>query len=111
MCLDLQTHPTQPHNMLRSDLQTPSSQKTALHIGAEHGRTSTVRLLLSLDPDVGAKNSEGQTALHLAVQNQQQDVIEELVKTLIDLGVSDKVTPGTSSKYLSRKSLRLLGSA
>lgn len=66
--------------------------KTALHIAAAKGKTSTVRFLLSLQPDIDtlAQDDEGRTALHIAVINKQQGVIIELAKNPICLDVTDR---------------------
>lgn len=64
--------------------------KTALHIAAENGKTSTVQMLLSLRPDTLAQDAMGRTALHLAVRNEHEDVIQELVKNSICLEVQDQ---------------------
>ncbi|KAL8644143.1 MAG: hypothetical protein Q9226_007911 [Calogaya cf. arnoldii] len=77
-----------------SSSSSPQCQgsRTALHIAAEKGKTSTVRFLLSLQPDIDilAQDDEGRTALHIAVTNKQQGVIVELVRNPICLEVKDR---------------------
>jgi ankyrin repeat protein len=54
--------------------QDPESKSTPLHYAASFGRLEAVRLLVEHGADVSAKNSKGQTALQLAVSNQQEEV-------------------------------------
>jgi serine/threonine-protein phosphatase 6 regulatory ankyrin repeat subunit A len=54
--------------------QDPESNSTPLHYAASFGRLDAVRLLVEHGADVSAKNSKGQTALQLAISNQQEEV-------------------------------------
>ena len=49
-----------------------------------------MQLLLRLQPDILARDGNGRTALHLAVYNQHQDVIQELLKNPIYLEAQDR---------------------
>lgn len=85
--------PTLPRMTQELGLPAPHSEdsKTALHMAAENGKTSTVHFLLSLQPDIDilAQDADGRTALHLAVFNHHQMVIQELVTDPICLEVRD----------------------
>jgi ankyrin repeat protein len=64
--------------------------KTALHIAAEKGQSSTVRLLLNLNSKISAQDQLGRTALHLAVYNSHLKAAEELLKVAtLDLQILD----------------------
>jgi ankyrin repeat protein len=54
--------------------QDPESKSAPLHYAASFGRLEAVRILVEHGADVSAKNSKGQTALQLAMSNQQEEV-------------------------------------
>jgi len=54
--------------------QDSESKSTPLHYAASFGRLEAVRLLVEHGADVTAKNAKGQTALQLAISNQQEEV-------------------------------------
>jgi ankyrin repeat protein len=54
--------------------QDPESKSTPLHYAASFGRLEAVRTLVEHGADVSARDSKGQTALQLAISNQQEEV-------------------------------------
>ncbi len=54
--------------------------KNALHLAAERGQKTSVRLLLDCTTELAAKDARGQTALHLAVENRHEVVAQYLVR-------------------------------
>ncbi|XP_072178756.1 transient receptor potential cation channel subfamily A member 1 homolog [Diadema setosum] len=67
-----------------------------IHLTAWKGHTVTVRLLVKRGVDLYAKNNEGKTALHMAIQHYQQEITALLIKAdkkLIMTGDNEKVTP------------------
>ena len=54
--------------------QDPESKSTPLHYAASFGRLEAVRTLVEHGADVSAKDSRGQTALQLAISNDQAEV-------------------------------------
>lgn len=54
--------------------QDPESKSTPLHYAASFGRLEAVKTLVEHGADVSAKGSKGQTALQLAISNQQEEV-------------------------------------
>jgi len=61
---------------------TSNSGKSAIHLAAERGQNSVLRLLLNRLPDANIRDGSGRSALHLAMENNQI----ETVKLLIGLG-------------------------
>lgn len=53
--------------------------KTPLHLAAEHGLQSSVRILLDRMLDIDVQDSSGRTALHLAVKNKHECVVKALL--------------------------------
>jgi ankyrin repeat protein len=54
--------------------QDPESKSTPLHYAASFGRLEAVKTLVEHGADVSARNAKGQTALQLAISNQQAEV-------------------------------------
>ena len=54
--------------------QDPESKSTPLHYAASFGRLEAVKTLVEHGADVSAKDSKGQTALQLAISNNQGEV-------------------------------------
>ncbi|KAF8534889.1 hypothetical protein BDD12DRAFT_894788 [Trichophaea hybrida] len=54
--------------------------KTPLIISAQKGLTKATRLLLDLNVDKDAKDNSGRTALHYAVENGSEAVVQLLVQ-------------------------------
>jgi len=54
--------------------QDPESKSTPLHYAASFGRLEAVKTLVEHGADVSAKDSKGQTALQLAINNNQGEV-------------------------------------
>ena len=54
--------------------QDPESKSTPLHYAASFGRLDAVKALVEHGADMSAKNSKGQTALQLAISNQQEEI-------------------------------------
>ena len=53
-----------------------------LHLAAEIGHRTSVLRLLEVDIDIHSQDRAGQTALHLAIQNSHEDVVQALLSTL-----------------------------
>jgi ankyrin repeat protein len=62
-------------NSPSSQISVADTGKTALHIAAENGNISTVKLLMNISADVDAQDSNGRTALHLAVEYGHENVV------------------------------------
>jgi ankyrin repeat protein len=60
-------------------LRLLQSGKTPLHAASEKGNVNVVEYLLQHEADVEAKDSEGNLALHVAVENKQTRVTEVLL--------------------------------
>jgi ankyrin repeat protein len=54
--------------------EDPEAKATPLHFAASFGRLEAVKTLVEHGADVSAKNSKGQTALQLAISNNQEEV-------------------------------------
>jgi ankyrin repeat protein len=55
-------------------------QKTALHRAAENGHAPVAQLLLEKGAEVDAKDKSGRTALHLAIMNGHEAVLDVMVR-------------------------------
>ena len=56
------------------DLLPEKGETTALHIAADHGYEEVVELLLRHGADVGRRNANGMTAVHLAARQPNEQV-------------------------------------
>ena len=55
--------------------------KTALHLAAENGWSSSIRLILNRTANADSCDSAGRTALHLAAKNGHVKVVQEILST------------------------------
>ena len=53
-----------------------------LHLAAENGRRTSVLRLLEMNIDIHSQDRAGRTALHLAIQNSHEEVVQAFLSTL-----------------------------
>ncbi|KAJ5882525.1 ankyrin [Penicillium soppii] len=62
-----------------------SNQTTALLLAGQFGRTSVANYLLSIGANIDARNSETDTAIHLAAESGSLDIVELILQARPDL--------------------------
>ena len=72
----------EPHTVLDLNRPTADDGQTALHRSCSTGNLELVKLLVSHGADPHRKNSEGWSALHLAVFNGHSEVTSYLLQVL-----------------------------
>jgi ankyrin repeat protein len=86
--------------------------RTALHQAAANGNTALIKLLLSCNADVNARNASGETPLHLAARFGHIDSVRDLVAAharVNELTIHTKATPLMSAAEMGQTSvIRLL---
>jgi ankyrin repeat protein len=79
----------------KANVNARANGVTPLHFAALNGYTDVVRLLLTTNAEVNAKDDTGTTPLHLAVAKEHKDVVELLLAHKANVDSKDKngVTP------------------
>jgi hypothetical protein len=60
-----------------------------LHTAAKKGNCEIVQMLLDHNANINERNSSGMTAMHLAIEYQQEDVIMILLRNGVDINAAD----------------------
>jgi len=60
-----------------------------LHTAAKKGNCEIVQMLLNHNANINERNSSGMTAMHLAIEYQQEDVIMILLRNGVDINAAD----------------------
>lgn len=72
-------------------------------MAAEKGHVEAVRALLLHDADAAARDQDGSTPLHVAAENQQSAVVQELLGHGVDPDAENAVSTPTPSSNVRRR--------
>lgn len=69
--------------------RTHAPWEPLLHTAAKKGDCEILEMLLEHNADINERNGSGMTALHLAIECQQEDVIMLLLRNGVDVNAAD----------------------